>query len=252
MGEEHYEQQQGGGGTKVWVIVLVVIAAVCVLGMVVMGVLGALMMPAMMKAKEKANASKCASNLRMVGLGAASYAGDKRFFPHVTGLRELDGDARTNHGPKVFRALINYGYLDSAEGYVCPSSFDLYVPTTSYDPREWFWLGQTRSATSENPLGDGMNDPTLLETDELSYGWTRRGFNNNLSSNTPMAADRSVRRDPDAAYLEPGENGNHTDGVNVVYADCATRFVNTDMDPNAFSDLLDPEGPALGLVSPRQ
>jgi len=255
MGEEHYEQHgaEGGGGSKVWVIVLVVIAAVCLLGIVIMGVLGALLMPALMKAKEQANTTKCSNNLRQLGLAALQYTDDKRFSPHVTGLQELDGDANTNHGPKVVRVLLNMGYSNSPEAFICPSSYDRYLPTRNYDTRVWAWEGLTRTDPTAEPLTDGTYDPTLVETDELSYGWTRRAYNSSMRSTVPLAADRSLRQDDvDAAYLEPGEAGNHTDGVNVVQADASVRFRNTDLDPNAFSDLLAPDGDALGLVSPRQ
>lgn len=241
--------QPGGGGSKVFVIVIVLVAVVCLVGIAVVGVVGAVLMPSIMKAKEKANMSKCSSTLRQVALGAIQYADDKRFFPHVEAPGQLDGDPSTNHGPKALRALINGGYL-SSDMLICPSSLDLEMPRPPGESsREWFWDGDTRPDPRADPIGDGLDDPTLLETSELSYGWTRRGLNSNARSSMSLAADRSVRTQDSIDALDPGEAGNHEAGLNVAKADGAVFFEALTQDP--FTELLLPENGALGIIPPR-
>ena len=65
-----------------------------------------------------------------------------------------------------------------------------------------------------------------------------------------LAADRSIRDGGlDPSYLQPGEMGNHEDGLNVVTADAATQYLRTEFDPAVLTDLADPEGDALGIVT---
>src|SRR5690606_37676432 len=100
------------------------------------------------------------------------------------------------------RALLWYGYHDNPEGWICPSSFDLYQPITDAaikgNLRTWMWQ------SSDNPAGETKNpfidtaaaDPVLVgsnSTDELSYGWTRKGMNSNVRSTAILGADRAVR-----------------------------------------------------------
>ena len=67
--------------------------AVAVVGAVT--VAGLFLPVALQGATEKQNQLRCANFLRQLGLGAMQYADVKRFYPHVNGLRELDGDAGT-------------------------------------------------------------------------------------------------------------------------------------------------------------
>ena len=55
-----------------------VLVGVCVVGS---GILATLMMPALLKAKMKANETKCSNNLKQIGLAAMQYADDNRFYP---------------------------------------------------------------------------------------------------------------------------------------------------------------------------
>ena len=259
MGNPEAYEGEEQGGSKMWIWILVaVLVGFCLVGIAVVGIMATLTMPALMKAKQKANQTKCASNLRQLGLGALQYGDDKRFLPHVGSIQELDGGAETSDGPHAIRALINGGYFDSAEVLVCPESFDVFVPPppgAQPNPGEWFWGGDTRpnGRISTSSITDGMQDPTLMECDELSYGWTRRGLNNNVRSTQPLAADRGLRTGDDLAVGEPGEFGNHEEGLNVVHAEASTQWLSTTADPNAFDALLDDadRAPALGLV-PRQ
>jgi len=209
----------------------------------IIGILATLLMPALMKAKESANKSKCASNIRQAALGAASYAGDKRFFPHVQGLRTVDNDWTGTDQMRIFVAFVYFGYLDSNEVYICPSSFDLYNPMSGAaieDKRTWTFGGtlSVNGAPMVSPLAPGnvacLGVPDALDTSqEISYGWTRKPMNNNTGSASMLGSDRALRTVDDVAgggTTVAGSAGNHTDGWNVAHVDAATKFLGVRFD----------------------
>ncbi|MCA8921484.1 MAG: type II secretion system protein [Planctomycetes bacterium] len=198
----------------------------------IIGILATLLMPALMKAKESANKSKCSSNIRQMALAGASYAGDKRFFPHVGGMRAIDQDWTQTDQMRIYVAFIYFGYIDNNEVYVCPSSFDVNVPMTagSLDNRKVFDFGGVDyGVPGDNPLTAGGRAPAnpLNATTEVSYGWSRKPLNNNTGSGTMLGADRAIRATEDLASTAatPGEAGNHSDGWNVTHVDAATKFL---------------------------
>jgi prepilin-type N-terminal cleavage/methylation domain-containing protein len=211
----------------------------------IIGILATLLMPALMKAKEKANRTKCSNNLRQIGLAAIQYSDDKRFLPHTTRLQLLDegfatGGATTT--TKAIRSLLWYQYTDNPEGWICPSSFDLFIPisdpNTKGNMRLWFWNGtHTGGSNSASPFLHG-GDPAVQATDELSYGWTRKGLNRNTRSTTYLGADRGVKIESElvgaATATAPGLQGNHDDGWNVLFADASVQWygINTNAGQN--------------------
>ena len=241
---------RGGRTAGFTLIELLVVVAI-------VGTLASLLMPALLQAREKASRTKCTSNLRQLAIAALSYADDKRFFPHTQGLHALDGDYTTTNGSKSMRALLWYGYLDSTEGWICPSSFDMAQriddPHTRADLRTWFWSsttangsvtggpGQGGASGSIAPFVDALPDHSLDGTDELSYGWTRKGLNVNTRCTTVLSADRSVRREQDlysATAARPnGTLGNHADGWNVVQSDGAVLWLALGSDPAPYTYL---------------
>jgi hypothetical protein len=225
----------GGGGAKTVLIVLAVIFLLCVAGT---GVLAALMVPALNRAKQKANRTKCSNNLRQLGLASLQYADDKRFFPHVGSLRELDGDVTTSDVPRKVRTLVYFYYHDNPEGFICPESYDLFIPmppAAMNDTKLWFWDGGANpGAPGLSPIVDGAPDPALDQTLELSYGTTRKPMNSNARSTALLGADRALRDGTDVG--NPLE-GNHPDGWNVLRADCTTTWVSTYGSPTPSMDL---------------
>jgi prepilin-type N-terminal cleavage/methylation domain-containing protein len=217
----------------------------------IIGILATLLMPALMKAKEKANKTKCANNLRQFGLAALQYGDDKRFLPHMKKVLEVDDDFTSNHQTKAFRALMWYGYHDNPEGWICPSSYDAYIPINNNDVREnmrlWFWNADYAQAKKDkSPWIDG-GDEKNETTAEVSYGWTRKAMNSNIRSTAILGADRSVRTEDDptdagstVAGGGPGYFGNHQDGWNVLKADGTVEFITTGFD-------LDGQGSMVGV-----
>jgi prepilin-type N-terminal cleavage/methylation domain-containing protein len=210
----------------------------------IIGILASLLMPALMKAKEKANRTKCSNALRQFGLGAIQYSDDKRFFPHNEKLRTVDTDGMNGaslHQTKIIRALLWYGYHDNPEAWICPSSFDQFIPISGAirgTIRTWSWQGAgTGSPTVAPYLDGGAGDPATIATEELSFGWTMKGMNSNTRSTSLLGADRSRKLDEDAGFDgsavgTPGDQGNHTDGWNVLKADATVEWYSPNMNPD--------------------
>jgi type II secretory pathway pseudopilin PulG len=236
---EPLDRAKGGGGApppsgSKLPLILGIVAALLLGTVCLVGILATLLMPALMKAKEKANRTKCSNNLRQLGLAGIQYADDKRFYPHVRAIAQLDGDVLTGDTPKVVRTLVYYNYHDNPEGFVCPSSVDMFVPMSPgarSNTRTWFWDGKVVPEAPVSPLADGQVDPSLDQTYELSYGWSRRGMNANTPSSSKLAADRAMR-DPQVTQTTDALGGNHTEGLNVLLADGTVNWAGA-----AFDDL---------------
>lgn len=205
----------------------------------IIGILATLLMPALMKAKEKANRTKCSNNVRQLVMAAIQYADDKRFFPHYNSITQLDGDESTSEPVKDIRAMVWYGYHDNPEGFICPSSYDMFIPISDVDIREnmklWRFDAQKGNDTTTSPFLEAPgDDPLLQSTTELSYGWTRKGMNTNTRSTSVISADRAVKiedaADDGSTVAEAGHFGNHQDGWNVGQADGSVTYVTTGND----------------------
>jgi prepilin-type N-terminal cleavage/methylation domain-containing protein len=211
----------------------------------IIGILATLLMPALMKAKEKANKTKCSNNLRQIGLAAVQYGDDKRFLPHFNPTRTLDGDMSSQDSTVSVRAMVWYGYHDNPEGFICPSSDDLHQAISDGNVldnmRLWGWQGATgwgpgdATRNTTPPWRDGYAgaDEQLLITGELSFAYTRRGYNRNVSSTKMIGADRGMRVEDDpggTGVAEPGHYGNHRDGWNLLKADCTVEFIDSGSD----------------------
>jgi hypothetical protein len=181
----------------------------------------------------RSSQTKCGNNLKQIGMAAIQYADDKRFFPHLSKIDELDGGWKSNTATRVARALVHYGYDDNPESFICPSSPDQFTPLTDAakrDIRAFRWSGAPGDPLAPSPMHRAdASDVPLHESLELSYGWTRRGLTTNSVSTVPVAGDKSriVEHDdevPPASKAAHKDNmiGNHKDCMIVVCSDAHT------------------------------
>lgn len=204
-------------------------------------VLAGLGAAALLKTREGAGKTKCSNTLRQIAMSAIQYGDDKRLLPHFNAIRTLDGDNKSTHTPVAVRALVWYGYHDNPEFFICPDSDDVYVPITDRevldDMRLWGWTGTWASAKDSlrkktSPWRDGGagGDVALVATAELSYAFTRQGYNRNVAGPELLGADRSARGPQTNSKTLPGDVGNSSDGWNVVRADSSVSFVDAQFD----------------------
>lgn len=195
-----------------------------VIALAVLLTAGAFLTAALGTAKDMANRSKCHNHVRQLGLAAIQHADDRRSFPHVG-----DGGLETNHTTRTLRSIVDAGYLDGGYVFVCPESNDEAVePAMTRSGERWTW-GALRGEPEVDPRSPDARDPTLAETTELSYGWTRRRLNANTRSTTPLSADRAVR-ERDADPTDDPLQGNHVGGLSLLQADGTVMWL-SDVDP---------------------
>jgi prepilin-type N-terminal cleavage/methylation domain-containing protein len=202
----------------------------------IIGILATLLMPALMKAKEKANQTKCGNNLKQIALAAMQYADDKRFFPHVGIITALDPGINGTTATKCIHSLTYFNYCDNPEAYICASSVDYPAPlgpSAKNDIRCWNWAAEQAASTGP-PIA---NDTNSLDASfaNLSYGWTYRGYTTNALSSNLLSADKS-RREVDIESTASGQThtgnliGNHKDCQQAVSIDAHTTRVTPNSD----------------------
>lgn len=89
----------------------------------IIGILAALLLPALSKAETKSRRTTCLNNLKQIDLAVQVYAGDNRgvlpgTFPNTRG-----GGLNTNHWGMIFKSQItNYpGVQGQASVFACPA-----------------------------------------------------------------------------------------------------------------------------------
>lgn len=234
----------------------------------IIGILATLLMPALLKAKEKANQTKCGNNLKQLGMAAIQYSDDKRFFPHKTSISRLDGGFDSDIGARLIRALAFYNYNDNPESFICPSSPDQFKPLepqAKSDIRNFYWTtgSAPQSSVTESPIynSGGAGDQPLGQMVDLSYGWTKRGLTTNSQSTNFVAGDKAriqTTTDDGGTGTQSGAKhkdnaiGNHKDCMLVVCVDAHTQRLTPNGDQittnNVAAATSSPPGGYLGVL----
>ncbi len=202
---------------------------------VILGTSAAFVQVSLRRLERRGAPSKCQNNAKQLALAAIQYSDDRRWFPHVRGAKELDGDATTSDGPRCFRALIALGYLDQPDLFVCPTSADrvAVLPPSGPGPVVFGWGGRLPETAASPIAAPASCDRPLTELTDLSFAYTRAPLTSNASSRTPLLSDR--------------RRGNHPEGqLAVAFVDAHVELTK-DADKLA---ALDEEGGKLGLLPP--
>lgn len=161
----------------------------------IIGILAAMLLPVLSKARERARRVSCASNLKQIGLAAIMYSGDKKgAFP-----------AGSTNAYISMNLLCANSYIVYGEVFMCPST------------------------------GNGINDTkgaaTMAATD-TDYVWNGHDGgdsgaalrdNNSRPTTTVLAFDKAeadaIPAVVGGAALVPAVIGNHEDFFNALYID---------------------------------
>lgn len=161
---------------------------------------------------------KCQNNLRGLGLALIQYSNENRFFPHMKSFREKN---KATDVAKVFRTLVYYKYVDTAEIFVCPGSNDQFIerdPEVLDNPKRFQWKSKAASSSIEKPIKSGPGPDIYKDKDfkEVSYTYRSTLLNSSRArSNTVLAVDRYPHH----------KNKKGEWGYNVLYGDGHVDFV---------------------------
>jgi prepilin-type processing-associated H-X9-DG protein len=179
----------------------------------IIGVLGALLLPAVFSAQEKANIAVCANNLKQFGLGIQNYyagKGRRRFYPiwETTGENLVAGQAHAvqpTDGLYLAEVLFmgRRPTLENSEHYGCPSA-------PQWNPNI-FVLGTAQ------PYNYAIGQSAYLFRDTNNYR-----LKNQNPTGTPTASDRAQ---------------NHGLGYNILFLDGHTDFYDYDSGDFGFDNM---------------
>ena len=161
----------------------------------IIGILAAMLLPALSKAREQAKRAVCMSNLKQIGLASRMYAQDHSgYFPYSSATGS-SAAAKVNMG---YLEIEDREYIASHEIFICPSDRDrVKSPTDNYSYA--FTCGKTGG--SGGAITDSMDTASVIAADQ-SGG----------SGNFLTALDTNPR--------------NHSnDGVNVLFLDGHIKWV---------------------------
>jgi prepilin-type N-terminal cleavage/methylation domain-containing protein/prepilin-type processing-associated H-X9-DG protein len=204
----------------------------------IIGILAALLLPALNQSRERARRSSCASNLRQIGTAMIMYADENNdWYPTCYTLFNPGDNTQNCAGQGVggfaqfARLLVNKGYLQSPKVFVCPSDRTDGV------------------GTPVRPAASGSS----IDWNNISYFYVSKLSTKGLKTYLLMA-DESNCSEGTPAFGCPGatdaptwslrKDDNHgTLGRNVLYTDGHVDWISGPSVGTLFSEIVADFGP---------
>jgi len=198
----------------------------------IIGILAAILLPALARAREAARRASCANNLKQMGLVFKMYANEWNGRWPMLHHRACDGEAMTSGAPDMFALYPEY--LSDIKVMLCPSnsiSADPAIYWDMADNRTTVWSGSQFMPTSGVPNKDfypcemrGDKDGTVVAAGEArgpTYAYTSYA----------MTSEVTALGSPDAcAHASEGGwiNSNFIAGLMQAAGDCAAAGLDID------------------------
>ena len=199
----------------------------------IIGILAAILLPALARARESARRSSCQNNLKQIGLVMKMYSNESvgELFPTIAS-RECDGDVRTTFTLDMTQVYPEY--LTDPAVMLCPSDPDGTDPALVFNAAnemDLVWDGRGMVATEGNPNEEFY--PCEVDNESCSYG-----FYNWAISFPGITDDLHVfEGDDDIALLadiityfqnKPGISQTIKDGFEAAVTELVTSMLTTD------------------------
>jgi prepilin-type N-terminal cleavage/methylation domain-containing protein/prepilin-type processing-associated H-X9-DG protein len=200
----------------------------------IIGVLIALLLPALVRLREAAKTLQCASQLHQIGQAIYAYAAQNRgYIPVYSNWHSYpnDLDADDPNGPGWIVGLTPYiGVHPDSPVYSCPAFPDDSRPVTYFIETRWMHLQTPRIHTFQ--LGTiKLSSMFILSGDATGQTWYRQPFGTRDLDFDDIDKDDSLDdpiRRPLLFFGEPNGYNMHRTGNNILFGDghvkCFAKF----------------------------
>ena len=175
----------------------------------IIGILAAMLLPVLSKARERARRVSCASNLKQIGLAAIMYSGDKKgSFP------EADTDTT---GYESLQLLIAHSYMVYGDVFMCPSTGNPMNDSLATG-------AMADTDTDYQYVGVGLRDnnakptTTILAVDHADINAVQEIVESQMIDD-PLNPGTDIATDVVVQVASDQIEGNHVDFYNALYID---------------------------------